>query len=552
MATLTQLLRSLPRSELLQWSLLFLIVLLAVFGGVMDTMIIGGHRNRSSDKISKRVSLRPGELPGYTGWGRPEKTLAGLFSLQSTSRAVPQIGTEYVLTVRCGEIISDCGHEGNSLFFLRAYGPAVLSGIVRRNSRIAHTTENSYEVVFVFYDPGLYTIEVVLTVSNPPAWGAFPLHDEHQAPPYEGYSLADFPLLVTVPEPTTTTQLRPSSSSRQHPGTTKYTPDNACGIPDLMESSPNSALAKGRWVVTSKVNSKEYVSTTLQSNEVTHIGYATNVNSLGIQMEYTYNSKCRLLPETSFHTERDDQRFFSQCPETIHIVYIGDSVLRIQMETLQQFLEGSASVRFHFLSLHGGYRRNQILGPANIEAFLRDVQHQAAPKDRIVLLFNTGLHDIHRLCGTEFAADRLDYLPSEPLTAGTFTCVDEYRTVLRDFFRTIQEFPAHLKVFQSTTAAWPKYGNYGIGWAPQPERMPLVSDFSALFNEIAFEVLAEHSTTTEDTTITVMDGYWITYPRPDNRESGDIGKKLSHPGMEVLSVMTRKWAMLISDTACHP
>jgi len=345
-----------------------------------------------------------------------------------------------------------------------------------------------------------------------------------------------------VPEPTTT--------SRQHPGTTKYTPDNACGIPDLIESSPNSALAKGRWVVTSKVNSREYVSTTtMQSKDITQIGYARNVNSLGIQMDYTYNSKCRLLPETAFHTERDEHRVFSHCPEIIHIVYIGDSVLRIQMETLQQFLEGSGSVRFHFLSLHGGYRRNQIMGPANIDAFLRDVQHQAAPTDRIVVLFNTGLHDIHRLCGTEFAVDRRAYLPSEP---GTFTCVDEYRTILRDFFRTMHEFPAHLKVFQSTTAAWPKYGNYGIAWAAQPERMPLISDFSAVFNDIAFDVLAEHSTTTEDTTIQVMDGYWITYPRPDNREIGDIGNKLSHPGMEVLSVMTRKWAMLISETACHP
>ena len=126
--------------------------------------------------------------------------------------------------------------------------------------------------------------------------------------------------------------------------------------------------------------------------------------------------------------------------------------------------------------------------------------------------------------------------------------MDEYRALIRDFVDVIKEFPAQLKVFQSTTAAWPKYGNWGIGWEHNPQRMPLVSDFSAKFNEIAFEVLADYK---KDGGIDIMDGYWITYPRPDNREIGDIGNKLSHPGVEVLSAMARKWAMLVLYKICN-
>jgi len=93
-----------------------------------------------------------------------------------------------------------------------------------------------------------------------------------------------------------------------------------------------------------------------------------------------------------------------------------------------------------------------------------------------------------------------------------------------------------------------KYGNYGIDWNQNAQSMVLISDFCAAFNDIAFEVLADY----KDSNIDIMDGYWITYPRPDNREIGNIGKKLSHPGVEVLSIMARKWAMLILDRVCLP
>ena len=111
-----------------------------------------------------------------------------------------------------------------------------------------------------------------------------------------------------------------------------------------------------------------------------------------------------------------------------------------------------------------------------------------------------------------------------------------------------------LKVFQTTTAAWPKYGNYGIGWEHYQQSMPLVSDFVSAFNEIAFDVLQSDDdnddSDSKERAISIMDGYWITISRPDNREFGDIGKKLSHPGREVLSVLTRRWSMMILERLC--
>jgi len=85
--------------------------------------------------------------------------------------------------------------------------------------------------------------------------------------------------------------------------------------------------------------------------------------------------------------------------------------------------------------------------------------------------------------------------------------VNEYRALLKDFIEKINEFPAALKVFQTTTAAWPKYGNYGIQWSANAQSMILLSDFCEYFNNIAFEVLADY----KNSDIQIMDGYWITY-----------------------------------------
>lgn len=69
------------------------------------------------------------------------------------------------------------------------------------------------------------------------------------------------------------------------------------------------------------------------------------------------------------------------------------------------------------------------------------------------------------------------------------------------------------------------------------------------FNSIAFDVINGRS----QSDILVSDGYWITLPRPDHTQASlgnQIGKHLVHPGYEILSVLARKWYMLILLGLC--
>jgi hypothetical protein len=495
--------------------------------------------------------LHPGELPGYTGWARPEHTLAEFFSIVHVSSHFPTVGQPLIITVQC-QGHDDC-QKDSSLFFLRAYGPAVVPGIVNDVDR--GRGKGVYNLQFTFHDPGQYTVEAVLTFSTAPPNSAFPVPEEAQQPAYEGYLLPEFPLIVHVAPATRT------HGVKQQSGIDSISSgDNLCTIRDMVTTSNTDAIQNARWVVTGKSNNPGYYVSNVANNAITKRGYAEGVNSLGVQMEYQHLSNCELLPESAFDRNLHDQRVFAHClkntSKTLRIIYIGDSVLRVQKDKLRQLTNRMSNLEFHFLLLHFGYRRNQVLGPSNVTAFLNDLQDRY-PNDPKAILFNTGLHDIHQLCGAENAEDRKTYLDPKRLHSGAFSCTNEYRALLQEFVTRVQEFPAQLKVFQTTTAAWPKYGNWGIGWEANAQNMPLVSDFSHAFNDIAVGVLNERNGKTSAAAaakdaerIHMMDAYWMTYARPDNREIGDIGKKLSHPGDEVLSVMARMWSKMILDDVC--
>jgi len=549
---LTQSTRALSSSRTVKFGLVCLI-LVALYGELRTVLNEDCLYNDSvvntptvQYTISKN-NLAPGELPGYTGWARPEKTLARYFTITHT-KVVKAAYPTFMLSVECS------GHEDcvvvnpetqepmcPSTFYFRAYGPAVVPGVIHLTD-IIDNSKCLYKIGFNLHDSGTYTIEAVLTLSNPPPISSFPLESNQEEPKYEGYLLPGFPISLEYVEANYTYQRYTSLGANKTTG--------FCQFEDLTETKSWSAWRKARWKVTGRVNEKDYWSKTMNSTLVSTMGYKANVNSLGIQMEYQYFNKCHLIDESWLDTRQRDKRptLVGDChgpQDKLHIVYIGDSVLRVQKDMLQQFLKGipSDQVELTFLSLHGGYRKNQRLGPNNVTSFLQDVQTRTSqkPNQPIVILFNTGLHDIHRLCGAEFREERPTYLDE------TFNgCTNEYILLLRDFLNEIQKFPAALKVFQTTTAAWPKYGNYGIQWPTSGQSMVLTLDFIDEFNLKAFHVLEDYPD------IHVMDGYWITYPRPDNREVGDIGKKLSHPGVEVLSAMTRKWVMLMQNFVCFP
>jgi hypothetical protein len=466
------------------------------------------------------MALLPGELPGYSGWARSERTLAGYFSITSYSSLQPRPGDEFALSIQCS------GHEdcpkGNSLFFLRAYGPSVISGIV------VNEGGGLYTMKFQPMDPGMYTVEVVLAFSSPQAFDLFPLPDNVPEPGYEGYLLPGFPFEINVGDTDKTKQV--AGAPKAH-----------CKFSHLVEDSAVSALSKARWNVISKANGPDYDSMTI-NDPVSQAGYKANTNSIGIQMSYDYAPDCTLIPTHAFEKQGFSHPFHQCGEKELKVVFIGDSVMRVQWNRFDELVKDIPKITTDYINLYGGYRRCEKLGP-DIKSKLETI-YGKAPNAAKAIIFNTGLHDIHRLCGREWADDRKEYMDQDVL-ASKFSCLAEYRTIIKDFADLIKRVPADLRIFQSTTAAWPKYGNYGIQWSFGAQLLPLDPSFVSPFNDIAYDVLKAYNDK-----IQIMDGYWITYPRPDNREVGDVGNKLSHPGLEVQGAMARIWSMLILERVC--
>jgi hypothetical protein len=107
-------------------------------------------------------------------------------------------------------------------------------------------------------------------------------------------------------------------------------------------------------------------------------------------------------------------------------------------------------------------------------------------------------------------------------------------------------------VWQTTTAAWPKWGVYGNAWTPKsPQRLPKAPNVCAYFNEIAWSVMAAAERNSHShIKVHVQDTYWLTYSRPDHRQvdaENKVSNHLMHAGPEVYSILVRKWAMMILD-----
>lgn len=99
---------------------------------------------------------------------------------------------------------------------------------------------------------------------------------------------------------------------------------------------------------------------------------------------------------------------------------------------------------------------------------------------------------------------------------------------------------------------WPKYGNYGVVWPNDgPQRLPVSTEIIPHFNQIALDVL--HNKEFSSSNIHIMDGWWVSYARPDNREISPgkkkaTEKKLSHPGYEVIGAMIQNFAAIVTQS----
>mmetsp|Transcript_20086 Transcript_20086/g.41714 ORF Transcript_20086/g.41714 Transcript_20086/m.41714 type:complete len:778 (+) Transcript_20086:103-2436(+) len=604
------------------------------FDGESSSSISNANNNTSSfsqatEQNRSRIhhalnpfALLPGDLPGYTGWARPEQTLAGYFDIERSShpgpiaRDIPSSSTQqytkyhsvvksedkFSLLITCNndKILDSnreslveppylCPEEGGSLFYLRAYGPSVISGnIIDHHNR-------SYSVEMYPVDPGEYTVELVVTFSSPLNFDDLPINraksvaktqssleyenEEEVEPGFEGYMVAGFPLLIWV-DP-----LFPGKSSKQ--GSVDEKP--LCNITQLTDSSPLSSLSKGHWQVIDHVARSSHQPLTPDESGVTLDGYRMGLNSVGVRMQYSFED-CELLRIRDIFDGMTDGtgHIFERCLDNlnydrsnitnfsrydfdiekqnngtvgldlaigrrvdsfngIHIIFIGDSVMKLEMGFFTKLVTDPRSrsifqgLKISFLETNGGIHATM----ANVTSKLNAILENEGNQSKKVILFNTGLHDVDILCSSIRSRSR----GSKEEINDTKACVDLYREALEDLTRVIDAYPAQIKIFRSTTAGWQKYGNYGFSWPAtsiQPlSRSPHVVHY---FNEIAYSTIQKCCST-----ISIADGYWITLPRPDHTQTSDtnqIGKHLVHPGYEILSVFARRWLMTIICGLC--
>ena len=165
------------------------------------------------------------------------------------------------------------------------------------------------------------------------------------------------------------------------------------------------------------------------------------------------------------------------------------------------------------------------------------------------ILFNAGLHDVNQLCSQEHGIENKAKLVG-PLfggNAGAYSCVEVYRRTYQEMITYLRSYPAELKVMQTTTAGWPKYGNFHMEWPASTEQPASRSrEMVAVFNEIAVEIVRNFG----GPTFQVMNGYHISNARPDNREANPYKgaySRLVHPGVEVRDARLRTWSTAFAE-----
>jgi hypothetical protein len=482
---------------------------------------------------SKSLSLYPGELPGYTGWPRQATSLAGSFEIVQPCNVNSIVGTNWTCSVHCSH---EACHQGGSLFYLRAYGPAILPGLVEDHRN------GTYDFTFLPLDEGSYTVEVVLTFSHPPPFSAFPL-EKFTEPVYEGYMLPGFSLLVSV------------GYGSSDPAAVSFPEESlpVCTKSDILEAGPYSAVENGRWVVKEKMIERYFSLSNHANTNMSLDGYQRGTNSLGIHMEYR-PTKCSLLDEATLkdgqtlekcmHQHQGNHQAATPKPKRrLGIVLSGDSNMMIQAQLFEKENFLGAPPSFFYINIQGGINDAGVIAfiKMRVSSLLeRDAQHDI-PTSYVIVL-NSGLHEILQLCGSAHFGLKIDFE-----ARGDARCANTYRRRLKEFAQELQKLPSVLTVFQTTTAAWPKYGVYGAAWLPNvTQALPFTSDFAHYFNKIAWEVMKELD-------IPVMDTYWMTYSRPDHRESTEtntLAGKMAHAGPEVYDVLVRKWMMMILETLC--
>jgi hypothetical protein len=452
------------------------------------------------------LTILPGELPGYSGWFRPSVTTAPLYEILYMSPDLLQVDRQWRVRIQC----KACSRD-NPFFYMRAYGPAVIAGTI---DRVDHPSLGTFfDAYFYPRDPGSYTVELVLTFSDAPQFNAFPLPKGVKEPGFEGINIQGFPRQITVE------------------GAKPVHPDKQCTNAQLTNETIDA-----RWKVVERTPEKPAFP------DGSNKDWVEPRSMTGIHMEYQYPN-CRMLDMNQIrgHLFHLAQKRREQKLNDIHIVMIGDSVMGLQHKRFNELVEGIQGIKTTLISNIKGLA---FTLERHVARELKNLGRISEPK---YVLFNSGLHDITQLCTQVLQKVRSEYLDySEwPSESQQFSCTEMYSKKFFSFTRLIAEFSANLRVFQSTTAAWPVYGMMEVTWKDnylQP--FSTTPHMVSKFNEIAFESVHHFGTRK----ISVMDGFQLTRSRPDNRQiqyDNAPGGKFAHPGKEVLDTMVQTWANIL-------
>jgi hypothetical protein len=568
--------------------------------------------------MSLDTTILPGDLPTYTGWARPSQNIISSYlhathwrisaeSEQLNPMDSPMqvnAGQPLIVRVHCvnkeeDDNVCDEIHTSNRTvsFYVRAYGPSVLPGRVV-NSSTPSSAEPFWDILVLPLDAGYYHLEVIVTFSRMPASLATSFPDPSAQVAYEGYPIAGgllaftvkstsntLPVFSSTPVPTWPSAGQSFGSSSPPPPLPWCTASQVL-IPLLANTSgpdyDSATFSRGRWLVTNKASASRAGARVSSADDLDFIKheYFYSTGSLGIQMEYVpATDQCRLPtfqeiqshPEKTLHQELSLSSSLLKLTKpsaptiVIHAIFIGDSNIRIQQNTFVKYFgnlvlkDGDTPrnkkdflIRTTLIPTNGGLKKQLPTIKASLKTIREEyelLQQQSTVKVFNFILYNAGLHDIAENCNVHSTSTSLPGL-----------CTKDYETTMRKFIRLINEVPAVRRVWQSTTASWPKYGVYGITWPVDVyQPLPKAPEMCHLFNEIAHGVLIDEMQMLQKKqlsgqpadTVQIMDAFWMTYSRPDHRAIDDDSKlpnKLMHAGVEVYYALTRQWIAVIVDS----
>ena len=210
--------------------------------------------------------------------------------------------------------------QGGSLFYVRAYGPSIITGKVSDNG------DGTYRAIFYPTDPGRYTVEVVLEFSEKPEFDTFPVGVMIPNWRTRAGCCLDFPckLLSRRPRETTVTMVT----------TPRLLPPPTIGPGATLTTSlrPTQTVAGPKADGRSWTMSGPSIIVKLppDGNGVSYLGYQHGLNSLGVKLKYE-NNDCRVLTYARANRDAEGAHLVDRCLSGLGIANSPNQSIRFML-----------------------------------------------------------------------------------------------------------------------------------------------------------------------------------------------------------------------------